>query len=52
MVKIQDQIDKIEYTKREIKRTQSWKRKKDLKRSLYRLERELYKCLSYMEARV
>lgn len=51
MVKINDQIAKIEYTKREIKRTQSWKRKKDLERSLHRLEKELYTCLKYMEAK-
>lgn len=50
MVKLNEHIKKIEYTKREIKRTQSYKRKKDLERSLYRLEKELYQCLRYMEA--
>lgn len=51
MIKIQEQIDKIEYTKREIKRTQSYKRKRDLDRCLHRLEKELYQCLMYMEVR-
>lgn len=48
MVRINDHIEKIEFTKRELKRTKSYKRKKDLERSLARLEKDLYQCIGYL----
>ena len=49
MIRINEHLEKIEKAKQDLKKATSPMRKRDLKKYIYRMERQTKMCAKYME---